>query len=197
MANYRYLGYGITDENGIATLDHDANGDPITHSYTGTGAGELDIIASLDDSSHISDSSIQSETFVTYDCIVVEDELTSSKSYNIALNDIDFYLEFTVNPSSDSNRAFLQIGDSSRNLQIGDLYTNANAGINWTNGTFYGKSIATNTDTKITVTRTGTNVILTVGDSAYNISDMNITCTTLKGIIIGGETMKDFKIYPI
>ena len=69
MVNYRYLGYGITNEQGIATLDHDANGDPITHSYTGTGAGELDIIASLDDQSHISDSSIQSEIFVLWDTI--------------------------------------------------------------------------------------------------------------------------------
>ena len=68
MANYRYLGYGITNEQGIAHLDHDANGDPITHSYTGTGAGELDIIASLDDQSHISDSSIQSGTYPVLDC---------------------------------------------------------------------------------------------------------------------------------
>ena len=67
MANYRYLGYGITNEQGIATLDHDANGDPITHSYTGTGAGEIDIVASLDDTSKISDSSIQSETYGVLD----------------------------------------------------------------------------------------------------------------------------------
>ena len=67
MANYRYLGYGITNEQGIAHLDHDANGNPIDHSYTGTGAGELDIIASLDDNTHISDSSIQSEIFEVID----------------------------------------------------------------------------------------------------------------------------------
>jgi len=67
MVNYRYLGYGITNEQGIATLDHDANGDPITHSYTGTGAGEIDIVASLDDNSKISDSSIQSETYSVID----------------------------------------------------------------------------------------------------------------------------------
>ena len=67
MAIYRYLGYGITDENGIAKLDHDAQGNPITHSYTGTGAGEIDIVASLDDNTHISDSSIQSETYSLID----------------------------------------------------------------------------------------------------------------------------------
>lgn len=68
MANYRYLGYGITDENGIATLDHDSNGDPIDHSYTGTGAGEIDVVASLDDDTEISDSSILSETYEVCDC---------------------------------------------------------------------------------------------------------------------------------
>jgi len=76
MVNYRYLGYGITNEQGIATLDHDANGDPITHSYTGTGAGELDIIASLDDSTKISDSSIQSEPYTVWDTLFF-DECTS------------------------------------------------------------------------------------------------------------------------
>lgn len=60
---YKYLGYGITDNNGIAHLDHDSNGNPINHSYTGTGAGEIDIVASLDDSTHISDSSLQSEIY--------------------------------------------------------------------------------------------------------------------------------------
>lgn len=83
MANYRYLGYGITDENGIATLDHDSNGDPITHSYTGTGAGEIDVVASLDDQSHISDSSILSETYETLDCIKYDNATQSSHNDSI------------------------------------------------------------------------------------------------------------------
>jgi len=78
MANYRYLGYGITNEQGVATLDHDANGDPITHSYTGTGAGEIDIIASLDDSSHISDSSLQSVTYDVLDCMFYDNGIDGS-----------------------------------------------------------------------------------------------------------------------
>ena len=80
MANYRYLGYGITNEQGIAHLDHDANGDPITHSYTGTGAGELDIIASLDDSTKISESSIQSETYSIFDYLCYDGGVTGDKS---------------------------------------------------------------------------------------------------------------------
>ncbi len=67
MTQYRYLGYGVTDENGIAKLDHDPQGNPITHSYTGTGAGKVDIVASLDD--EIDDSSLVSETYSIMDCL--------------------------------------------------------------------------------------------------------------------------------
>lgn len=80
MANYRYLGYGITNEQGIATLDHDSNGNPITHSYTGTGAGELDIIASLDDSTKISESSIQSVPYELWDTICYDTGTDSTHS---------------------------------------------------------------------------------------------------------------------
>ena len=89
---YHYLGYGITNDKGIAKLEFDANGDPITHSYTGTGAGELDIIASLDDSSKISDSSIQSETYDVWDCLLYDiatyDTHTNNfwASYNASLD---------------------------------------------------------------------------------------------------------------
>ena len=56
MANvkYKYLGYGYTNDNGIATLDYDANGNPLQSSgLVGTGAGKLDVVASLDDLSGI------------------------------------------------------------------------------------------------------------------------------------------------
>lgn len=79
---YIYLGYGKTNEQGIATLDHDAQGNPITHSYTGTGAGELDIIASLDDNTHISDRSIQSGTYRTLDCIQYDSCTTGTVNSN-------------------------------------------------------------------------------------------------------------------
>ena len=66
--NYVYLGYGTTDENGECKLDHDANGDSISHSYTGTGAGKIDVVASLDSPSSMSDSSLVSETYEVLDC---------------------------------------------------------------------------------------------------------------------------------
>ena len=66
MTNYRYLGYGVTDSNGVAKLDHDANGDPLSHSYTGVGAGEVDVVASLDNP--IVDGSIVSVPCNVLDC---------------------------------------------------------------------------------------------------------------------------------
>ena len=74
-ATYNYLGYGVTDENGIAKLDHDAQGNPLTHSYTGTGAGKVDIVASLD--SEIDESSLVSETYEVLDCYKFDNGTTS------------------------------------------------------------------------------------------------------------------------
>jgi hypothetical protein len=61
MVTYVPIGYGVTDENGIAKLDHDMNGNELSHSYTGVGAGEIDVVASLDED--IDESSVQSEPY--------------------------------------------------------------------------------------------------------------------------------------
>ena len=67
MTTYTYLGYGTTDSNGVAKLDHDANGDAIDHSYTGTGAGEIDVVASVD--KPIASGSVVSTTYEVLDAI--------------------------------------------------------------------------------------------------------------------------------
>ena len=54
----RYIGKGITDENGIAKLTEDAEGNPC-EGYTGTGAGIVNIFAEC--------RSIQSEIYELYD----------------------------------------------------------------------------------------------------------------------------------
>ena len=195
-ATYIYLGYGVTDNQGKAKLEYDSEGNPLTHSYTGTGAGEVDIVASLDNT--ITESSLVSETYELIDAIVIENELTANKTWNIELNDTDFYLEFTVRPTTSNNSiGRIQIGTSSSYIAIGDLYTNANCGIQWSGGSFIGKAISPNEDTKITVRRTGTNVSLTVGETSYSVSDMSITCTNLIGATITNNSIKDFLIYPI
>ena len=65
----RYLGYGYTNSQGIAKLEYDADGEPLTHSYTGVGAGKLDIVAES--------GSLQSESYAIYDCIVFDNGISS------------------------------------------------------------------------------------------------------------------------
>ena len=173
-----------TNQQGIASV-----------TYDGTGAGVVNINVAYGGR-----ISLQ-ETYELYDFIILDDEITSSKNYNTALSDIDFYLEFIVHPSASSDSiAYLTITDGSNHyLTIGDLYssTNVNCGVNWTGGTFYGKAISIDTDTKITLQRTGTSMVLTVGESTYNITNMDITCSTLVNAVITNNAIKDFKIYPI
>ena len=76
MTVYKYLGYGVTNENGIAKLDHDADGQEISHSYVGVGAGEIDYIASLDNP--IVDGSIVSEILNVWDTWKYDNATTSS-----------------------------------------------------------------------------------------------------------------------
>ena len=70
MVNYILLGSGTTDSNGIAKLEKDAGGDPISHSYTGTGAGEIDVVASLD--STIDSGSVVSQPYTVTDCLFLD-----------------------------------------------------------------------------------------------------------------------------
>ena len=77
---YRYLGWGITNENGVAHLDHDANGDAIEHSYTGVGAGEIDVVASLDNP--MTSGSIVSETLPVLDCYKYDEGLQAEGHHN-------------------------------------------------------------------------------------------------------------------
>lgn len=141
---------------------------------------------------------ILQETYEVYDCIVVENELTQNKNWDISLDDMDFAMEFIVHPQSDASMGRIMIQEtSSKYMIIGDLYANASCGVQWTNGTFYGKAIPTNTDTKISLKRIGTNMTLTVGETTYNISNMPITCNTLSSAYVSSNTIKNFICYPI
>ena len=82
MTSYRYTGYGVTDSNGIAKLEYDSEGNPLTHSYTGVGAGKVNIVASLD--STIDADSLISEPKEVLDCIKID--------YGTLLNHNDIYI---------------------------------------------------------------------------------------------------------
>ena len=81
VLKYRYLGKGVTDSNGIAHMTEDAEGQTVT-GYTGTGRGLTDIIASTDDSTAISDSSIQSEIYAITDGTFKDIATTGKKNSN-------------------------------------------------------------------------------------------------------------------
>lgn len=74
----RYIGYGMTNEHGVATLDYDANGDAISGSgYTGVGAGKIDFQAELHD-----DGSVVSEPYPVLDALFYEDGTTGTPNPN-------------------------------------------------------------------------------------------------------------------
>ena len=68
----KYLGYGTTDANGVAILDHDASGQS-TSGYTGVGAGEVDFVAKLHD-----DDTVVSEPYEVIDGMFYDTGLTGS-----------------------------------------------------------------------------------------------------------------------
>lgn len=57
----RYLGYGITNANGVAKLEYAPDGTALTHSYTGVGAGKIDVIAKSGD--------LESSIYELVDCL--------------------------------------------------------------------------------------------------------------------------------
>ena len=65
----RYIGESVTDSNGLAVLPD---------GYTGTGAGEIDVVAKTE----IDDRILQSETYGVVDAIVYDKAYPTSNDYN-------------------------------------------------------------------------------------------------------------------
>ena len=70
MTVYKYLGYGVTNESGVAKLEYNSEGQKRDHSYTGVGAGEIDVVASLDNP--VESGSIVSETLPVLDTLMYD-----------------------------------------------------------------------------------------------------------------------------
>ena len=70
MVRYRCVGWGTTNSSGVATLDYDADGNPLlTSGYTGQGVGEVDFVASAESPSEINSSSDVSTPYEVLDAI--------------------------------------------------------------------------------------------------------------------------------
>lgn len=80
---YKYLGWGKTNENGVAKLEYNSEGQKFDHSYTGVGAGEIDVVASLD--KPIVDGSIVSEIFPVFDYFLYDSGVTGTKNPNVTI----------------------------------------------------------------------------------------------------------------
>ena len=70
----RYLGYGYTNAQGVAKLEYDSEGNALTHSYTGVGAGKIDIVAES--------GTLQSETYEVLDCAFLDIATTGNTNSN-------------------------------------------------------------------------------------------------------------------
>ena len=102
MTSYRYIGYGVTNSNGVAHLDHDPQGNPI-NGYTGTGAGEVDVIASTDNP--ITSSSIVSETLPVLDTIIYDNGFENDYNDNCWVTETDVEVIHGADGTTVENKA--------------------------------------------------------------------------------------------
>lgn len=77
MTTYKFIGTGETDASGVARLTKDPQGQTI-NGYVGSGVGEVDFIASLDNP--IVDGSIVSEPYPVIDAIYYDTGITGTAS---------------------------------------------------------------------------------------------------------------------
>ncbi len=147
----------------------DANGQT-TISYTGTGAGDIDIIVSFD-------SYIQ-ETFVVEDCIVYRETLSTNIT-GLTLPP-EYKLEFDI-PST-SNGTYAIIGTDSTHRIITGQFSNQNPGLNgvWI---YNGSSTPTQNNCSTTPTQNA-HYTFTYENGAYTMSNggSSITGTIPSGI---------------
>ena len=68
------LGTGITNREGVAKLDTSTSNTALTHSYTGTGAGELNITATT--------GVLESSTLTVWDYLFYDEGVTGAKNTN-------------------------------------------------------------------------------------------------------------------
>lgn len=217
MATYRFCGHGITNNNGIATLDYDANGNPLQNSgLVGTGAGELDIVASLDDPNTITDSSLQSEIYKVFDCAFYDSGVEATENTDWIASSGTLSKSFssngkTISPSTstqlmiyankpsttgtsayDWNAPFVVEFDvnAQTDTPIFQVYSNDTTGA-------YNLNLGATGHYKITYD--GTTIYGYRDGTEINHFDRDMPNARIGFVVTNGKsvTYKDFKIYPI
>ena len=98
---YRCIGRGTTNNQGIAHITHNCQGTQLQNTgYKGTGAGQINILASTDTPTNINDDSFQSQTIEILDCLYYfTNTYTAYKNNSITVNPKTSSIEFTSNGS--------------------------------------------------------------------------------------------------
>ena len=161
-------------KHGSTVIDTDSdftnNSGQITISYTGTGAGDIDIIASFG-------SSVE-ETFVVEDCLVYRETLSSNIT-DLTLPS-EYKLEFDIPTTSNSTYAIIGT-DTTHRILVGQM-SNNNPSLNgvWV---YNGSSTPTQNNCPTSPTQNA-HYTFTYEDGAYTMSNggSSITGTTPSGI---------------
>ena len=211
MTSYNYLGYGVTDSNGVAKLKYDSEGQEMDHSYTGVGAGEVDVLASTDNP--ITSSSIVSETYSVIDTLFYDNAVGSTST----LSRWNGYTNFeivgddtgTLVTNSNANNRYLYPKQSSvwieNNSVIEFTYVSHNGGviIRCNNGTsnadtYLGSLSLTNGDI-VKVKILDNKIEYYKNDVKLSLDKTYTVGTSYVAFILNNSSVKfrDFKIYPI
>ena len=208
--SYRYLGYGITDSNGEAKLEYDENGNHLDHSITGTGAGELDIVASLD--KPIGSGSIVSETYEIIDATYYDDGVTSPKTktwynqdnaFSVSIDDTGTLLSC----SASSLKSFFADGTNWSSSSKFTAPLCVEVDIESVTGSDVVLAILSNVNPTISLTGRSTVKMIWDGSKVEKYIDGVLTGTTQNvtqtpvaigfRMTTGSVKYKNFKIYPI
>lgn len=116
---YRYIGKGVTDNNGVAHLTENADGETV-EGYVGTGKGLTQFVASTDKPADISDSSLLSETYEIWDTLFFDNCTDNSKAskyhrYNNTVSEPSFDETgmFVERTSTGNGYLFIGVSNSS------------------------------------------------------------------------------------
>lgn len=211
MIKYRYLGKGYTDENGVAHMTEDANGQAVA-GYTGTGRGLTDVVASTDDKDNIKESSLQSEIYEVYDCIHYDGGTSSDPSVSFwntargSLNRGTDGTELLINSGQTSTQAYFNLTNTDSFVIEFDAMFDGSSNLvqlrdsNWS-VLDYVRGSNYNKDTWYTV-----KIEVKNGQSIITVGNTQQTPKTLTGIAMFVFALsntdnyfkfKNFKYYPI
>ena len=199
MVLYRYIGQGVTNRNGVASIN-----------YTGSGKGKMEVVASTD--RPVSEGSLQSETFVVLDATYKDTGTDVPKTATWYNQDN----AFTVTPSTDGTLISCSATASKSYFAAGNSFSTSykftaplcvEVDIDSVTGSDTVLVLMSNISPTITITRSCHLKMIWDGSKVEKYVDgvligttQNVTQTPVAigfRMTNGSLTYKDFCIYPI